>query len=144
MPLFKNDIASKIAESNNVLPNGVDSAPPMVEAYAHALERQLAASNAWQTLMHEHIEAGSSWSAVLHCAEASGLPADQLRQCVGAPPSTLSRWFNGLAQHASMLRSRLESELTSAVSEWIAQVTTRCEQARSLSYHLNSSQRLCG
>lgn len=133
MRFLKNDTAAEVGTGvtcNNVMPAGAAADNDLTQLYVTALERQLDASQSWRDLMDAHIHAGSSWSAVLHCAEASGLPPDRLRVCVGAPPSTLSRWFNGLAQPAKMLRNRLDLELGNAVSIWVEEISARLVEAK--------------
>lgn len=110
------------------LPQGLNSPAELVDAYKKALVRQQEASEAWRVLMEKHIEFDSPYSLVLQCAEASGMPYEELRGRLAAPPSTLSRWFNGLAQPARMLRGRLNTELLDGVKSWIARIAAERER----------------
>lgn len=113
---------------SKALPDGLNSPSELVDAYKTALLRQQEASEAWRSLMEKHIEFDSPYSLVLQCAEASGMPYEELRKRLAAPPSTLSRWFNGLAQPARMLRGRLNAELLDGVKSWIAQIGAERER----------------
>jgi hypothetical protein len=107
---------------SNALPQGLRSEPELIEAYRQALDRQGDAFEAWQRLMTTHMRDGSQWSAVMHCAMASGMTSEDLRNRLGASPSTLSRWLDGVVQPARMLRKRLEDELIEFARSVVARV----------------------
>jgi hypothetical protein len=130
MRLFEESDSFGESASSNALPEGLNSPPELVELYKQALVRQRDASEAWRSLMQRHVELDSPYSAVLHCAEASGLPHEELRERLGAPSPNLSRWFNGLAQPARMLRDRLNGELLEGVNSWISRIGAQIERLR--------------
>jgi hypothetical protein len=124
-----------VSNAANVLPAGINSDPDLKAQYLTALDKQLAATEAWLALMDLHIEKSSPWSAILHSAEASGVPLGRLRDTLHAQPSTLSRWFNGLAQPVQMLRDRLKNDLKVCGHDWrdrITRVRLSAEQAFAL------------
>ncbi len=113
---------------SNALPGGIESEHELIELYRDALDRQAGASEAWAKIMTAHAKSGSQWSAVVHCALACGMTSEDLRLRLGASPSTLSRWLNGLVQPTRMLRNRLEKELVDFTDAIVKQIRDASSQ----------------
>lgn len=100
---------------------GSNSGAQLKELYGDALAKEANASEAWGKLLQAHLDNHSPWSTIMHCADAAGISAAELREHAGATPSTLSRWFSGAVEPSRMLRARLGRE----ISELIASAVER-------------------